>query len=121
MGGCGRRDEVKLWGCSTEVLFIPGRSLAADLGWVALQRAEFSLADRVGGVARSAWVDAKFLLAERAAFLLLLLRDFWHLGGWEGAPEGGIKMASVGAGEASVAGRRDAGSAGSATQFTRLS
>ena len=105
MGGCGRRDQVKLWGCSTGVLFIPGRSLAADLGWVALQRAEFSLADRVGGVARSAWRDAEFLLAERAAFLLLLLRDFKRLGGWEGAPEGGIKMAGVGAGEASVDGR----------------
>ena len=58
---------------------------------------------------RSAWRDAEFLLAEREAFLLLLLRDFWRLGGWEGAPEGGIKMAGVGAGEASVAGQRDAG------------
>ena len=70
---------------------------------------------------RSAWRDAEFLLAERAAFLLLLLHDFKHLGGWEGAPEGGIKMAGVGAGEASVAGRRDAGGAGSTTQFTQLS
>ena len=33
---------------------------------------------------------------------LLLLRDFKCLGGWEGAPEDGIKMAGVGAGEASV-------------------
>ena len=107
MGSCDRGDEVKLWGCSTGVLFIPGRSLAADLGWVALleaQRAEFSLAGRVGGVARSAWRDAEFLLAERAAFLLLLLRDLRRLGGWEGAPEGGIKMAGVGAGEASFVG-----------------
>ena len=102
MGGCDRRDEVKLWGCSTGVIFIPGRSLAADLGWVALQRAELSLAGRVGGFARSAWRDAEFLLAERAALLLLLLRDLRRLGGWEGAPEGGIKMAGVGAGEASV-------------------
>ena len=112
---------MKLWGCSTGVLLIPRRSLAADLGWVALQRAEFSLADLVGGAARSAWWDAAFLLAERAAFLLLLLRDFKRLGGWEGAPEGGIKMAGVGAGEASVDGRRDAGRAGSTTQFTWLS
>ena len=28
-------------GCSTGVLFISGRSLGADLGWVALRRAEF--------------------------------------------------------------------------------
>ena len=106
MGSCDRGDEVKLWGCSTGVLFIPGRSLAADLGWVALleaQRAEFSLAGRVGGVARSAWRDAEFLWAERTAFLLLL-RDLRHLGGWEGAHEGGIKMAGVGAGEASFVG-----------------
>ena len=102
MGGSDRRDEVKVWGCSTGVLFIPGRSLATNLGWVAPQRAELPLAGLVGGVARSAWQDAEFLLAERAAFLLLLLRDLRRLGGWEGAPEGGIKMAGVGAGEASV-------------------
>ena len=82
---------MKLWGCSTEVLLISGRSLAANLGWVALQRAEFSLADRAAGFARSAWRDAELLLAARAAFLLLLLLDFWQLGGWEEAPEGGIK------------------------------
>ena len=97
MGGCVSREEVKLWGCSTGVLFIPGRSLGAELGWVALQRAEFSLADCVGGAVRPAWWDAEFLLAERAAFLLLLLRDFKRLGGWEEAPEGGIKMVGVGA------------------------
>ena len=96
---------MKLWGCSTEELLISGRSLAADLGWVALQRAEFSLVDHAAGVARSPWRDAELLLVKRAAFLLLLLLDFWRLGGWEEAPEGGIKMASVGAGEASVAGR----------------
>ena len=110
---------MKLWGCSTGVLFIPGRSLAADLGWVALleaQQAEFSLAGHVGGVARSAWRGAEFLLAELSAFLLLL-RDLRRLGGWEGAPGGGIKMVGVGAGEASVDGRRDAGGAGSTTQF----
>ena len=93
------------------VLSIPGRSLAADLGRVALledQRAAFSLAGLVGGVARSAWRDAEFLLAELAAFLLLLLRDLRHLGGWEGASEGGIKMAGVETGEASLVGRRDA-------------
>ena len=111
---------MKLWGCSTWVLFILGRSLAADLCWVALQRAEFSLADLVGGVARSAWRDAEFLLAEHAAFLLLLLHDFKRLGGWEGAPEGGIKMAGVGAGEASADGR-DASGAGSTIKFIRLS
>ena len=90
-------------------------------GRVALQWAEFSLADLAAGVARSAWRDAELLLAGRAAFLLLLLLDFWCLGGWEEAPEGSIKMAGVGAGEASVAGRRDAGGAGATTQFTRLS
>ena len=79
------------------------------------------MADRAAGVARSAWRDAELLLAVRAAFLLLLLLDFWRLGGWEEAPEDGIKMAGVGAGDASVAGRRDAGGAGSMTQFTRLS
>ena len=107
MGSCDRGDEVKLWGCFTGVLSFPGRSLAADLGRVALlevQQAELSLAGCVGGVARSAWRDAEFLLAERAAFLFLLLRDLRSLGGWEGAPEGGIKMAGVGAGEASVEG-----------------
>ena len=107
MGGCDRGDEVKLQGCFTGVLSIPGRSLVADLGRVAMleaQRAAFSLAGRVGGVARSAWRDAEFLLAERTAFLLLLLRDLRRLGGWEGAPEGGIKMAGVGAGEASFDG-----------------
>ena len=62
--------------------------MAADLGWVALHRAQLSLAGRIGGVARSAWRDAEFLLAERAAFLLLLLCDLRRLGGWEGAPEG---------------------------------
>ena len=106
------------------VLSIPGRSLAGDLGRVALleaQRAAFSLAVHVGGVARSAWRDAKFLLAERAAFLLLLLRDLRCVGCWEGASEGGIKMAGVETGEASLVGRRDAGSAGSTTQFRRLS
>ena len=45
------------------------------------QRAEFSLAGCVGGVARAAWRDAEFLLAERAAFLLLRLRDLRRLGG----------------------------------------
>ena len=59
MGGCVSREEVKLWGCSTGVLLISGRSLAADLGWVALRRAEFSWAVRSAGVARSAWRDAE--------------------------------------------------------------
>ena len=80
---------MKLWGCFTGVLSIPGKSLAADLGRVALleaQRAAFPLAGRVGGVARSAGWDAEFLLPERTAFLLLLLRDLRHLGSWEGAP-----------------------------------
>ena len=107
MGGCDRGDEVKLQGCFTGVLPVPGRSLAADLGRVAMleaQRAELSLAGRVGGVARSAWRDAEFLLGERAAFLLLHLRDLRRLGGWEGASEGGIKMAGVEAGEASSVG-----------------
>ena len=121
MGGYVSGEEVKLWGCSTGVLFISGRSLAVDLGWAALRRAEFSLAVRSAGVARSAWRDAELLLAERAAFLLLLLLNFWHLGGCEEAPEDGIKMAGVGAGETSAVGRRDAGGAGSVTQFTRLS
>ena len=116
MGSCVIGDEVKLWGCSTGVLFIPRRLLAAELGWVALQRAEFSLADRVGRAARPAWWDAEFLLAERAAFLFLLLRDFKRLGGWEEAPEGGIKMVCVGVEEAS-ADERDAGGAGSTIQF----
>ena len=120
MGSGVRGDEVKLWGCSTGVLFIPGRSLAAELGWVVLQRAEFSLADHVGGAARPAWWDVEFLLAERATFLLLLLRDFKRLGGWEEAPEGGIKMVGVGAGKASADGR-DAGGTGSTIQFIRLS
>ena len=62
------------------------------------------MAGRVGGIARSAWRDAEFLLAERAAFLLLRLRDLRRLGGWEGASEGGIKMAGVGLGEASFVG-----------------
>ena len=79
------------------------------------------MAGRVGGVARSAWQDAEFLLAEHAAFLLLSLRDLKRLGGWEGAPEGGIKMAGMEAGEASSVGRRDAGGAGSTTQLRRLS
>ena len=107
MGGCDRGDEVKLQGCFTGVLSIPGRSLAADLGRVALleaQRAAFSLAGRVGGVTRSAWQDAEFLLADRAAFLLLRLRDLRRLGGWEGASEGDIKMAGVETGEASSVG-----------------
>ena len=107
MGGCDRGDEVKLQGCFTGVLPVPGRSLAADLGRVAMleaQRAELSLAGRVGGVARSAWREAEFLLGERAAFLLLRLRDLRRLGGWEGASEGGIKMAGVEAGEASSVG-----------------
>ena len=63
--------------------------MAAALGRVApleAQRAEFLLADRVGGVALSGGRDAEFLLAERSAFLLLLLRDLSRLGGWEGAP-----------------------------------
>ena len=108
MGGCNRGDEVKLWGCFTDLLSIPGRSLAADLGRVAMleaQRAAFSLAGRIGGVVRSAWRDAKFLLAERAAVRLLLLRDLRRLRGWEGAPEGGIKMVGVEAREASSVGR----------------
>ena len=115
----GRR--VKLWGCSTEVLLISGQSLAADLAWVALQWAEFLLAGCAAGVVRSAWRDAEFWLAVHTAFLLLLLLDFWRLGGWEEAPEDGIKMACVGAGETSVVGRRDAAGAGSTTHFTRLS
>ena len=69
----------------------------------------------------SAWWDAELLLAALAAFLLRLLLDFWRIGGWEEAPEGCIKIAGVGAGEASVAGRRDAGGSGSTTQFIRLS
>ena len=52
---------------------------------------------------------------------VLLLRDLRRLGGWEGASEGGIKMAGVETGEASLVGRRDAGGAGSTTEFRRLS
>ena len=108
MEGCVSGEEVKLWGCSTVVLFISGRSLAVDLGWAALRRAEFSLVVCSAGVARS-------------AFLLLVLLDFWRLGGCEEAIEDGIKMAGVGAGKTLAVGQRDAGGAGSVTQFTRLS
>ena len=87
MGGCDSEEEMKLWGCFTGVLLVPGwdpgRSRVGDLGRVAMlevQRGEFSLAGCVGGVARSVWQDAKLSLAERAAFLLLLLRDLKRLG-----------------------------------------
>ena len=78
-----------------------------DLGRVAMleaQRSEFPLAGCVGGVAGSAWWDAEFLLAERAAFLLLRHRDLWHLGGWEGASGGGTTMEFVEAGGVSSMG-----------------
>ena len=80
-GCCDSGEEVKLWGCFSKALlvpgWIPGRSLAAALGRVATleaQRDEFLLADNAGGVARSASRDSEFSLAVAAVFLFLLLR-----------------------------------------------
>ena len=60
---------MKLQGCFTGVLlvpgWVPGRLLAVDLGRVATleaQQDEFSLAGRLGGVTRSASRDAEFSL-----------------------------------------------------------
>ena len=78
MGCCVTGEEVKLEGCFTGVLLVPGGLagswLARDPGRVPLQRAELSLVERVGGVARSVAQEAEFLLADAAAFFSLLLR-----------------------------------------------
>ena len=78
---------MKLWGCFFKALlvpgWIPGRSLAADLGRVAMleaQRDEFLLAESAGGVARSASRDAELLLAVAAVFLFLRQRSRKRLG-----------------------------------------
>ena len=78
---------MKLWGCFFKALLVPGwipeKSLADDLGWVATweaQRDEFLLADSVGGVARSAARGAEFSLAVAAVLLFLLLCGRKRLG-----------------------------------------
>ena len=58
MGCCVTGEEVKVEGCFTGVLLVPGGLAGSwfvrDPGQVPLQRAELSLGKRVGGVARSA-------------------------------------------------------------------
>ena len=61
-------EEAKLWRCSTEVLLVPG-----CLTLLETQRAEFLLAESVGGVGRSPVRGAEFSLAAAAAFFFLLL------------------------------------------------
>ena len=77
---CVSGEGVKLWGCFSKALLVPGwihgKLLADDLGRVVTleaQRAEFLLADSVGGVARSAAWGAEFSLAVTTVFFFLLL------------------------------------------------
>ena len=78
MGCCVTGEEVKLEECFTGVLLIQGGLagswLARDPGRVSFQRAELSLAERVGGVARSVVQGAEFLLVDAVTFFFLLLR-----------------------------------------------
>ena len=57
----------------------------------------------------SAGRTVELRLAVRAAFLLLLLRDFLRFGWMEGAPSDSLKMADEGVSVDSMAGRRGAG------------
>ena len=85
---CQRRGgEAFPRGCFSKALlvpgWIPGKPLADDLDRVATleaQRAEFLLADSIGGVARSAARGAEFSLAVAAVFLFLLLLRREHPG-----------------------------------------